>query len=195
MPNEVEVPFTGPFSWPGASDAPSVFDVEVGREHGIYLWTVPQRDGHLVYYVGETGRSFQARLLDHYKEHAACLYHVYLPTEFARGQKMGLWPGYYDSADRKSFKECIAQYTRLCGPIQELTYLYRFFFAPLSCEDRIRRRIEAAIAGALYSAPGIAGAFQDRGIRYDPRKGDEKPIECIFTSPVPIIGLPKRFSA
>jgi len=59
MADKVTVRFIGPFSWPGAPDAPSVFDVEARQERGIYLWTIPQRDGFLVYYVGETGRSFQ----------------------------------------------------------------------------------------------------------------------------------------
>jgi hypothetical protein len=57
MADKVTVRFIGPFSWPGAPDAPSVFDVEARQERGIYLWTIPQRDGFLVYYVGETGRS------------------------------------------------------------------------------------------------------------------------------------------
>jgi hypothetical protein len=192
---KVTVSFTGPFSWPGAPDAPSVFDVEARRERGIYLFTVPQRDGYLVYYVGETGRSFQLRLLEHYKEHAACMDHVYSPAEFARGEKLCLWPGHYDSADRKSAVECIAQYSKLCAPIRELTNLYRFFLAPLSCEERIRRRVEAAIAGVLYTAPGIPGAFQDGGIRYAPRREHEEPVGCIITCPVPLIALPERLSA
>ena len=90
MTEKVTVPFTGPFSWPGAPDAPSVFDVEVRRECGIYLFTVPQNEGYLVYYVGETGRSFQVRLLEHYKEHASCMYHLSSPAEFAYGEKLCL---------------------------------------------------------------------------------------------------------
>jgi hypothetical protein len=194
-PEDVVVPFTGPFSWPDTPDAQSVFDAEVRQLPGIYLWTVAQRDGHLVYYVGETGRSFEVRLLEHYNEHAACMYHVYSPMEFARGEKVALWPGRYDRADRKSPTECISQYARLSAPIKELTYLYRFFLAPLSCETRVRRRIEAAIACALDAAPGVAGTFQDRGIHYDPRTENEEPIDCAITSPVPVIGLPRRLSA
>ena len=195
MAEKIIVSFTGPFSWPGAPDAPSVFNIEARRERGIYLWTVRQRDGYLVYYVGETGRSFQLRLLEHYKEHAACMYHVYSPAEFARGEKRCLWPGHYDPADRKSAVECIAQYSKLCAPIQELTNLYRFFLATLSCEERNRRRIEAAIAGALYAASGIPGAFQDGGIRYHPRREEEEPIGCVITCRVPLIALPEHLSA
>lgn len=192
LAEEVVVPFSGPFSWPGTPDAPSVFGAELGRSCGIYIWTVPQQDGHFVYYVGETGRSFAVRLLEHYKEHATCMYHVYSPAEFGRGEKVALWPGRYDPTDRKSITECISQHLKFASQINELTYLYRFFLAPLSCEERIRRRVEAAIAGALYDAPGLAGMFQDRGIRYDPRTDEEAPIGCLITSPVRLIGLPER---
>jgi len=193
---EVVVSFSGPFSWPGMLDAPSVFfDAEVRRLSGIYLWTVPLPEGHLIYYVGETERSFEVRLLEHYKEHATCMYHLYSPAEFARGEKVVMWPGRYDSADRKSIKECIAQYAKFSSLANEIAHIYRFFLAPLSCEQRIRRRIEAAIAGALYAAPGLAGIFQDRGIHYAPKTADEAPLGCVLTSPVPLIGLPERIWA
>ena len=192
---EMVVSFSGPFSWPGTSDAPSVFDAEVRRLPGIYLWTVSLAEGHLVYYVGETGRSFEVRLLEHYKEHAACMYHVYSPAELARGEKVALWPGRYDAEHRKFTTEFIAQHANLAPHIHALAYLYRFLLAPLSCESRIRQRIEAAIAGALYAAPGLAGIFQDRGIRYAPRRADEVPLGCALTSPVPLIGLPEQIWA
>jgi hypothetical protein len=195
MPEELIVPFVGPFSWPGVPDAPSVFDVKVSREPGIYLWTVPLQNGHLVWYVGETGRKLRIRLLEHYQEHAACMYHVYSPAEFARGEKIMVWPGRYDPADRKTVQECIAQYSRMSQPVEELTHLYRFFLAPLHCEDRVRLRIEAAIAKALYDAPGLAGAFQERGIRYVPRKDNEEPVACMITTAAPFIGMPERLSA
>ena len=195
MTNQVTLAFDGPFSWSSTSDAMSLFDTELRRHPGIYLWTVPQEGGHLVYYVGETGRSFQVRLLEHYLEHAACMYHIYAPVEFGRGQKVLLWPGRYDSEIHKSPGECIAEYSRLHEPVSELTNLYRFMLAPLSCENRVRRRVEAAIAGTLYNAPGVVGTFQDRGIRYDPRKAEEEPIECIIISPVPILGLPSHLVA
>ena len=196
---EVVVPFSGPFSWPGTPDAPSVFfeAEEVRRESGIYLWTVPLPEGHLVNYVGETGRSFELRLLEHYKEHLTCMYQLYSPAEFARGEQIVLWPGHYNSADRKSVKECIAQYesARFSSLVKEIAHIYRFFLAPLSCEKRTRLRIEASIAKALYAAPGLAGKFLDKGVRYAPRTADEAPISCVVTYPLPLIGLPERILA
>ena len=81
------ISFAGPYSWPGTPDAPSVFDLEVGHEADIYFWTVPLHQGYLIYYVSETGRSFRARLQEHYTEHAAAMYQA------AREEKVMLWPG------------------------------------------------------------------------------------------------------
>ena len=116
MPNKEIVSFVGLYSWPGLPDAPSVFDVELRQEAGIYLWTVPLEEGHLIYYVGETGRGFGTRLQEQYMQHATAMYHVYSPSEFARGEKVALWPGRFDPSDRRSVPECIANYSHLCGP-------------------------------------------------------------------------------
>ncbi|NIA13345.1 MAG: hypothetical protein GWP08_04635 [Nitrospiraceae bacterium] len=120
------------------------------------------------------------------------MYHLYSPAEFTRGEKVMLWPGRYDAEHPKSNQECVAQYSNLASVAKELAYVYRFFLAPLSCEIRIRRRIEAAIAGALYAAPGPAGAFQDRRIRYSPRTTEELPVLCTVTCDLPLVGLPEQ---
>ena len=189
-PALIEVGFEGPFSWAGVPDGPSVFDSPAAGEPGIYLWTIAFDDGFLVYYVGETGRNHAVRLLEHYREHAAAMYHVYSPLEFLQGRKVPLWPGRYEKENRKSLPECIAAYPHLNHAIHELTLGYRFFLAPLRCEARLRRRTEAAIADTLYSAPGVIGAFQDRGIRYDRRTSEEGPVECRIKCSARIHGVP-----
>jgi hypothetical protein len=77
--------------------------------------------------------------------------------------------------------------------IREMILALRLFLAPMSCDTRTRRRIEAAIAQPLYAVPGKVGAFQDRGVRYDPRMLPEQFIACLITSPVPLLGTPERF--
>jgi hypothetical protein len=193
--DEISLPFFGPFSWTGTPDGPSVYEVDGVRKAGIYLWTVPLPDGHLIYYVGETGRSFDVRLRQHYEELAAARYHVYSAVEFARGEKLCVWPGHWDATDRQSDEECQANCARLSEQIQEMMLAVRFFLAPTTCDKRIRRRIEAAIAQGLYATPGIVGTFQDQGIHYWPRMSHEEPIKCVASSPVPLLGLPERFLA
>lgn len=195
MSDEIIIPFSGPFSWLGSSDAPSVYDADEARKAGIYLWTVPLPDGHLIYYVGETGRSFNIRLRQHHEELLSARYHIYSAVEFARGEKIALWPGRFDILDRRSDEECRANCPRLSEQIRGMMLILRLFLAPMSCDTRVRRRIEAAIAQSLYATPGKVGAFQDRGVRYDPRRHAEQPFVCLASSPVPFLGVAERFWA
>lgn len=191
MPAEIEIEFFGPFSWPGADDAPSIFTQEVARQPGIYLWAVRATNGYLIWYVGETGREFKLRLLEHYQEHAAGMYHLYEPGSLAFGSKVEIWPGRYDSANRKSIAECIAAFPSLSGSIHTLTSMYRFFVAPLACEPRMRKRIESAIADALYACSGVVGEFQERGIRYHRRSPHEEPVRVTIRAGGELLGLPE----
>jgi hypothetical protein len=195
MADEIIVSFAGPFSWCGSPDAPFVHDADEARKAGIYLWTVPLPDGHLIYYVGETGRSFNIRLRQHYEELVSARYHVYSAVEFARGEKVMLWPGRWDVVDRKSDHECQQNCSRLSKQIRDMIFVLRFFVAPLSCDKRTRQRVEAAIAQPLYTISGMIGGFQDHGVRYDPRLPDEQPIACVVSSPVSLLGIPERFLA
>ena len=86
----VTLNFVGPFSWAGTSEAPSLCESEAGKESGIYLWTVRRPEGELVYYVGETGRSFADRMCDHFREHASGGYNLHSPEEFRQGQRVRL---------------------------------------------------------------------------------------------------------
>lgn len=160
MSDGIIISFAGPFSWHDTPDTPSVYEADQARKAGIYLWTVPLQDGHLIYYVGETGRSFNIRLRQHYEELVSARYHVYSAVEFARGEKLAVWPGRYDAIDRRSDDECQANCPRLSDQIQKMILVLRFFLAPLSCDTRIRRRIEAAIAQSLYATPGKVGIFR-----------------------------------
>jgi hypothetical protein len=191
----IQLKFAGPFSWAGVGAAPSLFEDPMGNESGIYLWTVSLPQGHLIYYIGETGRSFATRMLEHYKEHASGFYHVYSPAEFANGRKVPLWPGRGGKSDRKSVVECMRQYAQLSSQIAEMTQIYRFFLAPTKIEVRIRRRVEAAIAIILKSSPGQVGGFQDEGVGYSPRLAGEEPISCLVLSDQPLIGMPSNFEA
>lgn len=159
MADEIAIGFSGPFSWLGDPSTRSVLETDEAQRSGIYLWTVRLPDGHLIYYVGETGRSFAVRLQQHYKELIAARYHIYSAPEFARGEKVLLWPGRFDTKQHKSDAECEENCQRLAKPIQEMLSVLRFFLAPLSCDQRVRRRIEAAIAQTLYAAPGMVGAL------------------------------------
>ena len=94
--------------------------------------------------------------------------------------------GRYNPADVKTDEESRDVCQRLAQPIQGMAGMLRFFLAPMSCDKRIRRRIEAAIAQILYAAPGTIGAFQEKSISYKPRVKAEQPIPCVVRSALPL---------
>jgi len=83
----------------------------------------------------------------------------------------------------------------LAPALDDFVRLIRFHLAPLTCDTRLRRRIEAALARHLYRQPGIVGQFQDVGIRYAPRVGGEEPIDVRCQSSALLLGLPACLDA
>lgn len=78
---------------------------------------------------------------------------------------------------RRGLGGCVEASLALAAQILELSRLLRFFVAPMTCDDRIRRRIDAALADEFAKAPGEIGAFQEEGIRYQGRRQGETPIQ------------------
>jgi hypothetical protein len=185
------VEFEGPFSWLGGNSVPSILETETGKKKGVYLWTVQLGEGELVYYVGQTGRSFAQRMLEHFREHMSGGYHLYEPHEFSRGRKVLLWPGRYGPDREPSLSLLIQRFPTLASAIVDLAKLYRFFVAPLECEKRLRERIEAGIAQYLDQQPEPAGEFQDQGIVYRPRLDTEEPVQALVHCKDNLIGVPK----
>lgn len=186
--------FEGPFSWPGLPSAPSIFDADLGRASGVYLWTVPQQNDEMIYYVGKTGRSFATRMKEHYKEHAAGFYHLNEVEALRSGQRRMVWPGLWHVGERQTPANCVRRLLDLAPLIDALSRTYRFYVAPLQCTDRLRERTEAAIAHFLLSSPPPAGNFQEEGIRYRGIRGGEQPDLCRFLNGDRLRGLPCEIS-
>ena len=184
------VHFHGPYSWVDDKGVDCIATTDLGQEAGLYLWTITLAEGELIYYVGQTGRSFRTRMLEHFKEHMSGGYHLYEPDAFACGEKVMLWPGWYDSERKTTVLEFIDMFSELAGDIIRLAKMYRFYLAPLQCERRLRERIEAGLAYHLYQQDGIIGQAQDKGIRYRGRWTDESPIEVLFQADAALLGLP-----
>jgi hypothetical protein len=87
--------FNGPLAWVPSDDAAFIFDSEISKNPGIYLWTVETSEGHVIWYVGQTQTSFHQRMKEHYKEQMSGSYEVYDPVLLARGERKQAWPGYY----------------------------------------------------------------------------------------------------
>jgi hypothetical protein len=188
----INVKFAGPFSWCGHNEVPSISKVEAGKKSGVYLWTIRVGEGELVYYVGETGRNFAQRMLEHFKEHMSGGYHLYEPQEFSQGRKVLLWPGRYGPGKESSLAVFMQRFQELAPAIVGLVKLYRFYVAPLECEKRLCERIESELAMHLYEQPGIVGDFQDQGINYRPRRDDEEAaVQAMIQCESNLIGVPE----
>lgn len=191
----VIVKFSGPFAWSPRADAPSVFEDPAGRLAGLYLWTVDTPHGELVYYVGETGRTFRGRLFEHLKEHLSGAYRVHDADAFKRGEKLSLWNGMFGRNRQLAVHDLLSTYENLTGPILALAQAYRFFLAPLDCSRRIRERAEAAILDHLYATTEAGVAFLDPGIRYRRRHDPELPVTLSITAPRTLLGIPPSLQA
>ena len=180
----------GPYNLYGSTET-SIFAVPVAKTKGIYLWTIPFRRKYLAYYVGETGRSFSDRIMEHTRDYLSGLYRVYDPKQFMRGKKTLIWGGMW-KPDRKSpdrMLEFLNRRSELSPAIHELLGNFRLFLAPTNVQKRMRERIEAAIASKLSEQSGLIGSFQDNDIRYLPRQTDEVPIKVKIESSELILGL------
>jgi hypothetical protein len=129
-------------------------------------------------------------MYEHYKEHASAAYHLYDPAAFRCGKKVCVWEGLYGPGRRSFLLESIRRYKEFTTTIANLTESYHFYVAPIDCDDRLRQRIEAAIAGCLYQQEGVIGDFQDRNIRYRGRTDQEAAIEVSIESMVKLLGVP-----
>jgi hypothetical protein len=123
------------------------------------------------------------------------MYHIYDPERFALGQKHVLWLGLYGNDREPSLAAFVERLPTLAPALADFVRLIRFHLAPLTCDTRLRRRIEAALALHLYSQPGLVGQFQDAGIRYAPRRACEEPIDVRCQSSEVLLDLPARLEA
>ena len=168
----------------------NLFTNPLSQRNGVYLWTIPFENNYLVYYVGQTGASFAIRSFQHLQSYLNGLYRVYDPEKFAKGEKVLIWGGMWkpDRKEPKFMSEFLINYPQLAPKILIFIRLFRIFVAPVDGNDRVRERIESAVARSLNQQPGLIGSFQDKDVRYKPRKTTEKSFKVAMTFPN-IMGL------
>jgi hypothetical protein len=147
----------GPFSFNRQANLSSVFDCDHARSSGIYLWTVPYKDGFLVYYVGETGATFGVRLKQEYdrfyngQEYLVHIpdfkvgnpaRHVYKP----RGAK-GVSP---DFAPRQIELRAVAD---------EMLSTMRVFLEPIELSKEDRLLVERGTVWNIWDSGGRSDSF------------------------------------
>ena len=189
---QISIRIDGPFAWHGAN---SVFDSSLSEETGIYLFTVPYDTQYLVYYVGETGRSFRERLTEHATDYLGGLYRIYDPKIFANGERELIWGGLFLKGRRHLMGDFLAKHDRISPIIRDFLDAMALHVIVYEGPDRVRQRIEAAIAKGLRAQDGVVADFQNDDIRYRARRADEEPVAVTVEGENPIIGLTGTFEA
>lgn len=188
--------FEGPFQWIGPDPARSVLEAPTARSSGIYLWTARCVDGYLPSYVGETGRDFRVRMREHLREQLAGAYTIRDPDAYRSGSKVLVWRGLLGRlAEPGGLPEYVKRLPDILPALLGFIHSVHFHLAATSCDTRMRRRVEAALAARFHAQTGRVATFQDEGVRYDPRLPHEAPVTVICSAVSDIIGLPSSFEA
>jgi hypothetical protein len=188
--------FDGPFQWITPDPTRSVFEAPQASSPGIYLWTSRCADGYLPSYVGETGRDFRTRMQEHLRDQLAGVYTICDPEAFCAGSRSLVWRGLWGrSAEPGGLAEYVRRLPHLVPALVGFIHAVHFHIAPTSCDDRLRRRVEAALAASFRAQGGRVAAFQDEGVRYAPRLPQEEPVVVSCSAAVAIHGLPAQFEA
>ncbi len=187
IPNIV-ADWTGPFAWLGfelENNLPTVPD-----DSGIYLWTVPHREGFLIYAAGMTTRSIRVRLREHTSKYLCGDYHVLDIECMADAHRRNVWTGWEWSDEKRA--EFDRRRDELISAAKRQLAGFRLFVAPVSTDRRILYRAEAAIMNRIYTCEPPFCNIPDRGMSLAPRWDSETPIlmrnECNST----LFGLPQE---
>ena len=172
-----ELHAVGPFGWTPGS-LPSVWDAQEVGSPGVYLWVVETDEGYLVYYVGETGRRFSDRLAAHARGYLSGEYRIYEPERFREGTKILIWPGTWQPHTKHLVPVFMTRYVEMAPKVLEFMATLFFFMCPFEAPRRDRRRIEAAIAGALYDQPPPVGGVPGDGDTLRPPERRREPDRC-----------------
>ncbi len=180
----------GPFTFCGPEDS-NIFHHELGKQNGIYLWGVPHDGGFLVNHVGEAGRSFQLRSIDHLRYWLSGFYPIYDAVSFGRGERKAV--GGSDKA--RGMIERIADHSSLAVQTTKFLAVLRVLVAPLEADARWRRYIEGAISRELSnSGKKDIEEFFERGSRHWKRPTSEPKRVFRIESDLKIHGLTEKIS-
>jgi hypothetical protein len=192
---KIELTLHGPFGLCGEHKR-IIFYEDIGKEAGIYFWTVPYvQGGSIINYVGETGESFKKRLKDHMIHTAGGNYRICDPDFEIQGVERILWNGLWRKGTRDKMPEFVSRLIELTPVIKKSLEQSEIYVAPLTSERRIRQRIEGAIADHVKAQAPPASSLLPKDIRYYKRRSDEEPVTVLLSGGDVLLGMPKYLLA
>jgi hypothetical protein len=174
----------GPFKWYDKYGR-SIFQQKQINEYGLYMFTIKKKDGYLIHYIGETGRSFESRFTEHISCYLSGRYKIFAPDDFSNGDlKNVIW-----NVEKGEYKmnEFLLKHDFLCKDILKFLSVMELFLSPIEVSEGIRKRIEGAIATMLKENPAAKAFLDVKRHSHKKPKDDVKFIEMKF--PGKIIGI------
>ena len=145
----MDIEFLGPYTLTGKD---SLFKSPIVYNNGIYLYTIPWDEEFLTYYIGETGRNFWTRFVEHTQHNLSGNYESYIPEKFAQGKIEYLWGSRNAKDQRERIEEIFEQFPENAVKVFEYLKTYRYFLGKLKFPNggksnnkpntRLRRRLE-----------------------------------------------------
>ena len=188
VPDSLSLKIEGPYKFLGDSND-VIFSNEIGTKKGVYLFVVSHQNKYLVYYVGETGKSFIERMAQHVQAYLSGHYHINEPELFAQGKREMIFEGWLNKKPiDMSRLEYFSDVEKLGPMTMEILESLKLFIIPMEEDKRIIVRTESAIANHLYGQPSPIGDFQEK-LRYKARTKSEEKFEVMFDNYEIILGL------
>jgi hypothetical protein len=188
-PKILTIHFDGPH--PAYSETRDVLaDSKHRKAGGVYFWAIKVGNSYRITHIGQTGTSFYQRMKEHIINTLGGNYRISDTEALARGEVKSLWEGLWREGHRERLPEFLRDSTRLFEAARQNLKLEKIFLAPIVAEDRMRRRIEGAIAKQIRKDKTASSLFP-ADIRVLGRLTTEVPIPIRITTPVEILGLPE----
>jgi hypothetical protein len=158
---------------------------------GIFFTAVQVGDSYRITHIGQTGTSFYARLKEHVIQTLGGNFRICDPQAMARGENKVLWDGLWRPGRHAQLPDYLRDGPALFAAARSCFKLEKAFVAPLVTEDRMRRRIEGAIAKQIRKDKAASSLFPP-DVRYLPRLSTETAMTIRIVMPKRILGLPDQ---
>ena len=189
-PKLLTVHFDGPY--PAYSETQDVLaDCKHRKAGGVYFWAIKVGDSFRLTHIGQTGTSFYHRMKEYIINTLGGNYRICDPDALERGETKLLWNGMWREGTRERLPEFLRDSSRLFEAAKRNLMLEQIFIAPLDVEDRMRRRIEGAIAKSVRKDKTASSLFPP-DVRVLGRLTTEVPLPVRIRVGKKVLGLPEQ---